>query len=288
MAVASSLQQGGPMIFKMLVLLTSLALISCSSSQKKNTQTNTTINYFENAEGCFLLYNMKTDTFDKVVGEDNCKTPYTASSTFKVPLSVMAFDSKVLKDENEILKWDGKKDIREVANKDHNAKTWMSDSIVWFSQRLTPKIGKAKMQSYLDKFQYGNRDLSGGLTEAWHVSPSKGGTLTITGYEQIEFMKKLWRDQLPASKRSMQITRDLTYLETSPNGYELHGKTGSNYFDTEKKVRLGWFISHIHKGKQEYIAVTNFRDLGPQNSGRYGGPHAKEITKKILADLNLW
>lgn len=244
--------------------------------------------YLEGLDACFLLYNMNTRTFDAVIGEQRCRTQFPVASTFKVPLAVMAFDSKILIDENQTLKWDGTKNSLEQHNMDHNAQTWMRDSVVWFSQKLTPRIGKKKLQKYLKRFDYGNQDLSAGITEAWLVAPnSSGAALKISAYEQVVFMKKLWLNQLPASERAMQVTRDLTYIEISPNGYHLHGKTGSNFYDSEHKVHFGWFIAHIEKDGQSYIAVTNFSDLQPVESG-YGGPRAKEITKKILAEKGLW
>jgi beta-lactamase class D len=245
--------------------------------------------YFENLNGCFLLYNMKTGVFEKVIGEERCKEQLPPCSTFKIPLAVMVFDAGILKDENEILKWDGKKNEREVANHDHNAKTWMRDSIVWFSQRLTPMIGEENLKKYLHIFHYGNEDISAGITQAWLVPPgSKGPALKISAYEQVEFMKNLWSGKFEVSSRAMQITRDITYLETSPNGFRLSGKTGSNYYDNEKKIRLGWFIAHIDNGDKEYIAVTSFSDIEPTIDTSYGGVKAKEITKKILSDLGLW
>jgi len=250
---------------------------------------NDSINYFDKTEGCFLLYNMKTNELEKVIGNERCYLQLPACSTFKVPLAVMAFDSKILKNENVILKWDGKKDLRVESNRDHNAKTWMNQSIVWFSQRLTPMLGKDKFQKYINDFDYGNKDLRGGIQQAWLVSPAdKGSALKISAYEQLEFMKKLWTNNLPASFYSMQTTRDITYLETSPRGTRISGKTGSNFYDKNRKVHLGWFISHLQNRDQEYIAITNFSDLGPADVAGFGGFRAKEITKKILADLEIW
>ncbi|HVK62496.1 MAG TPA: penicillin-binding transpeptidase domain-containing protein [Bdellovibrionales bacterium] len=267
----------------------SVVLLSGCTSTLTKVESPIQIDRFAGVKGCFLLFNMKTNKFDKVIGDEaTCKERNSASSTFKVPLAVMAFDSGVLKDENVVLKWDGKKDVREESNKDHNAKTWMSQSIVWFSQRITPKLGQKKLQKYLNDFDYGNKDLSAGITQAWLQSPSDKSALKISAYEQTEFMKKLWTDSLPASKRAMKITRDITFLEASPKGYSLNGKTGSNFYDKERKVRLGWFISHLQKGDEEYIAVTTFSDIAPSNSTQYGGMRAKEITKEILGDLGLW
>jgi beta-lactamase class D len=250
-------------------------------------------NYFSQMKGCFLLYNMKKKTFDKVIGEENCRERFVACSTFKIPLAVMAFDSGVLKDENQVLNWDGKKGFLESHNQDHSGVTWMRDSVVWFSRRLTVQLGMKKMRKYLREFHYGNEDFSAGLTEAWLVSPGNSDpALKISAYEQVDFMNKLWADQLPVSKRAMQLTRKILFLEHSPHGFNFSGKTGSNYFDVsqgqEKRVGLGWFVSHLQKGDQEYIAVTRFSDLVPVDQKKYGGLRAKQITKDILADQGLW
>jgi len=256
-------------------------LISCASTRVSQDP-------FAQMKGCFLLYDVKTGKYQKTIGADHCKELLPACSTFKVPLAVMAFDSRTLKDENVVLKWDGQKDERDALNKDHNAKTWMSDSVVWFSQRITTKLGKKRLQKYLSSFRYGNQDLSAGITDAWLVSPNEKNGLKISAYDQAELMKKLWTDALPASKRAQSIAREITFLEKSPKGFVLHGKTGSNYYDPERKVRLGWFIGHLANGEKKYIVVTNFSDLAPSQEGGYGGPKAKEITKQILTAENLW
>lgn len=277
------------MLNKIFLFFMLFVVCGCRSNMPVEKKMSVQKNYFEQMEGCFLLYNVKTGALEKILGEKNCQKQYPACSTFKVPLAVMAFDSGILKDENTILKWDGKKGDREELNHDHNARTWMRDSVVWFSQRLTPRLGKARLQEYLNKFDYGNKDLSAGIQQAWLVSPEGDkAALKISAFEQVEFMKKLWSNSLPASKISMQWTRDITYLETSPQGFKLNGKTGSNFYDSSRKIHFGWFISHIQKDDKEYIAVTNLRDLIPTDEPGFGGPRAKAITKQILADNGLW
>lgn len=275
-----------------------LLIFSCATT-RKIPEAPPALNYFPNMKGCFLLYNLKSKAFEKVLGDESyCRERLPACSTFKVPLAVMAFDAGVLKDEKVVLKWDGVKDPRTELNHDHNAVTWMRDSVVWFSQRLTPQLGKVKLQKYLDSFLYGNRDLSAGLQWAWLMAPSEAAALKISAYEQVEFMKKLWSNSLPVSDRAMALTREITYLESSPNGFQLNGKTGSNFYDKDKKVALGWFIAHLDNGfvrrvnsqkkHQDYIVVTTISDLEPSEEPGYGGLRAKTLTKKILADEGLW
>lgn len=274
---------------KTVLLIFVFLSLGCAGSAPRPASTEAPVDPFAGAQGCFLLYDLKNDKFEKIVNEENCRERLPACSTFKVPLAVIAFEEGVLKDENTILKWDGKKDARPEVNRDHDAKSWMSESVVWFSQHLTPKIGESRMKKYLSDFQYGNQDLSEGLTRAWLVSPAeKDKGLRISGFEQVEFMKKLWNEDLPVSKRSQRLARELTFLETSPSGALLHGKTGSNYYDSERKVRLGWFVAHVEKDDREFIAVTRFSDTLPTDEPLYGGAKAKQITKKILESSGLW
>jgi beta-lactamase class D len=279
-----------PIFSRLALTLGLVALTSgCALLKPKTPAPSSPESYFSGTKACFLLFNMKTKSFEKVIGESSCKERLPAASTFKVPLAVMAFDAKILKDENTVLKWDGKVDAREEVNRDHSAKTWMRDSVVWYSQRITQKLGKRRLEMFLQSFRYGNQDLRGGLTQAWLLPPTtEKGALKISAYEQVEFLKHLWTDSLPASKRSMRLAREITFLETSSNGFALHGKTGSNFYDADRKVHMGWFIAHVQNGEQEYIAVTNFSDLGPTEIPGYGGLRAKRITLQILTDLGLW
>jgi beta-lactamase class D len=267
------------------LLIAALLFGGCSHAQKK---TDTPLP-FHGMTGCFLLYNLNSGSYEESIDAGDCRKPLPACSSFKVPLAVMAFDSGLLQSASTTIKWDGKKRSRDAENRDHNARTWMSESIVWYSQDIAKRMGRSKLQSYLDALKYGNRDLDGGPTSAWLVSPaSDAPALKITAYEQVEFMKQLWTDALPVSKRAQKMARDLTFIETSPSGFRLSGKTGSNFYDAERTRHLGWFIAHLDTGKTRYIIVTNLSDLTARGHDEYGGMRARELTKKLLALRSLW
>lgn len=274
---------------KWLLVFALLFSLSCASPPRtEKAAEKVAANPFIGLRGCFLLYNLRTQTFEKEIGE-TCGEQYPACSTFKIPLAVMAFDSKVLRDANSKLSWSGKKEVREELNRDHTAQSWMKHSVVWFSQRITPMIGEARMQKYLNQFEYGNKDLSAGITQAWLLSPSeKPNGLRISAYEQIEFLKKLYTSRLKASPKAQQQTRDLIYLEQTPKGYRYSGKTGSNAYHGEGKVYFGWFVGFIEGGGQEYLFATNFSDLQPAHSADFPGMRARKITEAMLVEANLW
>jgi beta-lactamase class D len=275
-------------------MLKSLALVAllvsgCAEITPEQAQKFEPKAYFPNMKGCFLLYNVKSGITDRIIGDEYCKEQLVACSSFKVPLALMAFDSGVLKNTSDKMKWDGVKRDREVLNQDHNAQTWMRDSVVWYSQKIATKLGKKKFQKYLDSFNYGNKDLRGGLTQAWlHAPSSNSPALKISAYEQLDFMTAFWAETIPVSKEAIKLTKEITYLETSPKGFALNGKTGSNYFNNDQGMRLGWFIGHIQKGDQEFITITNFRDITSLKGAGYGGLKARDITKEILTDMGYW
>jgi beta-lactamase class D len=127
------------------------------------------------------------------------------------------------------------------------------------------------MQEYLDKIGYGNNDTSGGLDRFWLAS-----SLKISTEEQVDFLKRLYRGQLPFDKETTDKVKNLILLEKD-NNREFSGKTGSA--SKNGKWIYGWFVGHLKKGDKEYVFAT--RVVG---DGCYG-KKAKEITEKILMKL---
>jgi beta-lactamase class D len=274
-------------------LLLAILFTTCHSVPAYADTPATGKDFFHGTQGCFLLYNLKSGQFEKVVGGPQCRRRLTACSTFKLPLALMALDAGVIQDENTTLKWDGVKRFNQAWNQDQTAATWIRNSVVWYSQWLTPRLGLKRIKSYLKTFHYGNEDFSDGLQQSWLTigsgDPSEPtGSLKISAYEQVELMKNYWNEAFPLSKHAYEVTRKITYLETSGKGFELSGKTGSGFFGPHHDLRIGWFVSHVGGNDRNYIAVTSFTDRTPLKDPGYAGFQAREITKSILADLGLW
>ena len=245
---------------------------------------------FEGVDGCFVLYDLKADRQLTKYGDKRCSERVIACSTFKVPLALMAFDRGVLKNEDDAIKWDGIQREIPAWNQDHTAASWMRDSVVWYSQVLTPKLGKVTIEKYLADFGYGNHDMSGGIDAAWLTTMPSKATMKVSANEQLKFIAKLFKGQLPVSKNAQEATKKIMYLEKSANGFELSGKTGSGspVLASGKAVRVGWFVAHVKKGEQELVAVTAFTDLRKDPPYKYAGPVAKDITKLILTEHGYW
>jgi beta-lactamase class D len=243
---------------------------------------------FAGRDGCFELYDMKAKKI--VVRSDarRCAERASPCSTFKVPLALMSFDASVLKDEGSSMKWDGIDRGRDVWNRDQTAASWMRDSVVWFSQRLTLLLGIRKVESYLARFDFGNHDMSGGLTTAWLDSSVK-----VSPDEEVRFWARLWRGELPVSKHAIAETKKITFVETSPSGWTLHGKTGSGALrakmsNEDGELQHGWFVGHVARAQHEYVFVTSYSDRAISADERPAGWIARDLAKKILAELGAY
>ena len=200
----------------------------------------------------------------------------------------MAFDAKIWKDEKVPIKWDGTRYVRESWNGDQTPATWMSNSVVWVSQALTPQLGMDRIKKQLEVFSFGSRDMSGGLDRAWLMS-----SLAISPDEQITFWRKWWRGKVGVSKEATETTKKILFLETSENRWTLHGKTGSGSVgekdsNDDTGYQIGWFVGHVARGDSEYVFATRFTDKEKDITHGPAGWTAREMTKEILAKLELY
>jgi beta-lactamase class D len=238
---------------------------------------------FKDKDACFILFDLSTNKNVITYNHNRCNERLPTCSTFKIPIALMAFDQKILQDENTVIKWD--KINREAFpswNQDQTPKSWLQNSTIWVSQRIIPQIGMNKIKKYLSTFAYGNQDMSGGLTKAWLSS-----TLKISAYEQMNFLKNFWEETLPISSRAIILTKKCLPKEITNSGNILYGKAGTGYVDNGQT--LGWFVGYlITSDNHQYVFVTNFSDLKHKSKKSASpGARAKNCTKEILQKMHL-
>ena len=230
--------------------------------------------YFQDFEaGAFVLYDQGADQYTRY-NPDRCAERFLPASTFKIMNSLIGLESGVIPDQNYVIEWDGTHyDVVEW-NQDHTLKTAFQVSAVWYYQELARRVGRERMQQYIDAVRYGNQDISGQIDTFW----LEGG-LRISPDEQVEFLKRLYAGDLPFSERSMDIVRDIMVIEQTDE-YTFSGKTG-----TALRVAspVGWFVGYLETSDNVYFFATNIKLQTAQgNIGK-----AQEITRAILRDQGL-
>lgn len=205
----------------------------------------------------FLLVNGTTDEVMMALGPHINKR-MSPCSTFKIPLSLMGYDAAILKDEVHPI-WEfqeGYDDWLSFWRGSQSPLSWMKYSCVWYSKILSLELGLQKIQSYLVAIEYGSQDTSGGLAAPGPLDPFWiNSSLQISPKEQVDFLQKILRNQLPFSPKAMQMTKVLIFKEELPGGWKLFGKTGWSGADVAKDGKTlehGWFIGWIEKEDHFY------------------------------------
>ncbi len=239
---------------------------------------------FQDRDACFLISELETG---KILAEHNpkrCQEQVTPCSSFKVPAALMAFEKGILKDENQIVKWDGIKRGRAEENRDQTAQTWMSDSIKWVTEWVMPQVGEKDIKKFLSDFNYGNQDFSGGMKDAWVTS-----SLKISAREQQAFLTRLWKEELSLSKRTMELTKKIMFIKKIGDA-ELYGKTGTGCLQGHGCMEhpdkmIGNFIGVLKTKTKTYVFAANASDLKDQ--GTPAGPRLRNTTIEILNEMGL-
>lgn len=219
---------------------------------------------------CLLLVDLKTGKTVLREGDAQCAERFSPCSTFKIFNALVGLETGVLRDENTLYRWDGKDRGREAWNRDQTLASAMRDSAVWYFQRVAAEIGPERMQAWLDRVGYGNRDISGDQQRFWLES-----SLLISADEQVAFVAKLYRGELPFRPDVVATVKKIL-VQSDEAGVTFSGKTGSG--EREDGRRLGWFVGDATGPRGEYVFAVNLLGMDDGIDGR----RAKEVAREML------
>lgn len=224
--------------------------------------------------------------------EGRCEQRLTPASTFKVALSLMGYDAGYLTDEHHpALPYRDSYAASDPAWKTTvDPSSWITNSVVWYSQQLTIWLGRERLQHYLTRFGYGNQDLSGnpgmndGLTQAWLDS-----SLRISPLEQVAFLHRLIARQLGVSPHAYDMTARITAVGKLSNGWDVHGKGGTGFLVKAERVepdlehQIGWFVGWASRGSRSVVFAYALVD--EERNATRAGARARTALMQALPGL---
>ncbi len=223
--------------------------------------------------GTFIVFDPARDRY-LVFNEQRARTRFLPASTFKIPNALIGLELGAIDDENEVFRWDGKPKPRAAWERDHTLASGMRESVVWMFQEVARRIGRERMREWLDRLEYGNRDIKGGIDLFWLQ-----GTLRVSAREQVDLLRKLSEGALPMTQRSQRLVRDALLVEKTA-AYRLYAKTGSAGPGTNA---IAWWVGWIErKGRP----TANFAlNLTPSPTTRFEDRF--DIARAILGEEGL-
>lgn len=221
---------------------------------------------------CVVIQELTADT-PSVAKGDRCSTALSPASTYKIPHALIALETGVVTTDS-VEKWDGRKYERQAKwNQDHTVISALRPSVLWVFQRIAPRVGAARAAQWLERFDYGNRDVSGPIEQYW-----VNGRLKISAPQQVAFLTKFFRGTLPVQKPYIDAVREGLRQQTGTveNALGVHGlkgdwrgttllaKTGATNTDA---YRVSWLVGLLQSGDRQFVfASAVWRDQGTVDS----------------------
>lgn len=242
--------------------------------------------HFNDAQGCFVLYDLKQDTY-QMYQPDQCQQRFSPCSTFKIPNSLIALQTGVADDVQFKLRWDS---IRTPAQpwmyekepfmywpRDHTLQSAIKYSVVWYYQELARRIGMERMNDYLQQMDYGNQDASSAIDRFWLC-----GSLKISAKEQVDFLKKFYMHELSGfSVANMKAVKEIIRYESNDR-FRLYGKTGGG--DCMPRKVIGWYVGWVETDDNTYLFAMN---MLADDFSAFDQNRRIEVTRKVLQELNI-
>ncbi|MFB3896611.1 MAG: penicillin-binding transpeptidase domain-containing protein [bacterium] len=250
-----------------------LIIINLCSAQEIDTT------LFKNYHTAFVIYNHSTKT---IINANPTLSSHrlTPCSTYKIYNTLIGLKLGILKSPDDPwYTWDGIHRSIEGWNQDLTLRQAFRVSAVPAFQGLARQIGAKRMKKYIDRIDYGSKDISSGIDMFWLPFPGKT-SIKISADEQIALLNKLLDGRLPFSKKHIAILRDIMQVMKTDKG-TLYGKTGSGS-NAHDKPEVGWFVGFLENNGITYIFACNI--TGGENPT---GKTARGIVEEVFKSQGL-
>lgn len=174
-------------------------------------------------------------------GGDRVDRRFVAASTSKIPHTLIAIETGAVSGPEEWFEWDGQARFLPAWNKSQTLADAFRHSTVWIYQTITPRIGSEALRGWLAAFGYGNADTGApeDVTIYWLKGP-----LSISVREQVAFLTRLVRRDLPLSARTYDLAIPVMLAETGED-WRLHAKTG--WYSSDDMQDTGWYVGWLEQ-----------------------------------------
>ena len=183
-----------------------------------------------------------------------CMRRLPPCATFDVANSLIGIDAGLVTPAT-VFKWDRKPQPATAWEKDADLATAFRESIGWWQQALSSKIGPDRYRSQLKAYDYGSQAPDGPLDAFW-MGPAKGGALQISTREQAGFLQRLYAGKLPVKPQAAAAVQQLMADETRGQT-QVTGKTASCDSVADGSRGVGWWVGRIKAPERDLVVAAS-------------------------------
>lgn len=223
--------------------------------------------------GTFVLLKA-SDGRTTIFNQERAKLRVVPASTFKIANSLIALETGVVQDADEVVPYGGQPQRFKSWERDMSIRDAIRISNVPVFQEIARRIGISRYEKWLGVLGYGNGIIGGDVEDFWLKGPLK-----ISALEQVSFLRKLAQQKLPVSLRSQSLVADIIRLERSGDRV-LYGKTG---WSGATNPELGWFVGWVENERGISVFALNM-DINTRRDAK----KRKQIAKAVLKALDVF
>lgn len=230
-----------------------------------------------NVKGSILIYDFQKEKWYSNDFEWTEKGRLPAS-TFKITNSIIGLETRVIKNDSMLFKWNGEKRRLKVWEQDLTFNKAFHYSCVPCYQEVARKIGVKRMKEYLKKLNYHSMEMDAtSIDDFWLQGDSE-----INQQQQIDFLKRFYTSELPITKRTEKIMKELMVIKENDD-YKISGKTG---WSIRNGNNNGWFVGYIETKKGVHFFATNIEPKEDFNMKMFPMIR-KEISYKAFKQIDI-
>ena len=227
--------------------------------------------------GSILVYDPQADTYYSNNFE-RAERSQLPASTYKIPHSIIALETGVVNDDSTLFPWDGEERAMAMWEQDLIFRDAFRLSCVPCYQDVARRIGEERMREYLKKLDYGTMDVTvDNIDQFWLEGNSR-----ISQYQQIDFLRRFYRSELPIADRTEMIVKRMMIVDDATT-YRLSGKTGWAKRDGYDN---GWFVGYLETKGNVYFFATNIEPQEAADTDAFIKARA-EVTRQAFQALGI-
>ncbi len=264
--------------FISIVLASLLAMLGACQKPELDIFTPIFLAHGSSPTASTLMIKRLSDNKVWIGNAERAETRFIPASTSKIPHTLITLETKQALP-TTLFKWNGQVRTFKSWNQDQTLTQAYRRSAVWVYQEITQSLGHDMMSSWLADFDYGNHNIgtADNVTRYWLDGPLK-----ISALEQVNFLTKLSKRELPLSPETYEKSWVVFKNETK-GSHILYAKTGWVY--DENAMDIGWFVGWVesHNPSETYVFAFNM-DMPKQGDIK----KRKPIVMNALQSIGAW
>ena len=190
----------------------------------------------QDTEGTFVLTEIGSDEPPLVYNIARARLRIPPADTYKILASLIFLETEVVGSVHEEIIWGGAGRPVRLMARTHTLTTAFERPVDWVYEQLGRDVGPDRIEVWTSRAGYGNENTRSLGGRMW-----RDGTLTVTAFDQAEFIADLFGSQHPFDRYAAFDVMDLMTQE-SGNGWTLTYYAATAYVDS---VPFGWLIGSV-------------------------------------------